>query len=100
MYLGIPEVISLGRTLTTGDAHKKDIEFFEKKIRDINLAKKFLIINLFLLTLHLMLHSIGCFIFVEIHTIFSLIFGFVFYWSIQQLPNLEFLRVVSTRESS
>lgn len=99
MYLGIPEVISFGEILKNDDAHKKNIGFFERKIRDIDLAKRFLIINLFLLTFHPIFVPSCWFITMEIHIILSLIFGLCFYWHIQQLPNLKFSQVVPMTES-
>jgi len=98
MYMGIPEVISMGKIFKSGDSHKKNIETFKKKTWNIDLFKKLLIVNLFLLTIHPWLNFLNCFFSMQIHIILSLIFGLCFYWYVQQLPSLEFSRIVPISE--
>jgi hypothetical protein len=96
VYMGIPEVISMGKIFEPGDIQKNNIEKFENKILSIDLFKKILVFNLFILTLHPWFYFLNCFFSMQLHIVLSLFLSLFFYWQVQLLPNLEFTRVVST----
>ncbi len=96
MYLGIPEVISLGQVFSKNDSHRNNIEQFEKKIKNIDVLRKLLMINLFLLTFHPLLCFFNYFLTLQAHLVLSLIFSLCFYWYVQKLPQLIFSKMVST----
>ncbi|MBU6142055.1 hypothetical protein KGO95_02985 [Patescibacteria group bacterium] len=95
MQLGILEISDLGKTFNQNDPYRKNIEIFERKVGDVDLVKKILMINLFLLTIHPFFRFFDCFLNLETHLIISLIAVAPFYWYIQGIQKIRFSQIIS-----
>lgn len=95
-FMGIPEIIYYGEGMPQLDAAAKNIKVFATRYNSIERFKSILMVNLFLLTAHVVFYDkfYNCFNYLQLHIILSLILGGVFYWwTAKKLSALIFSQV-------
>jgi len=98
--LGITELVDYGEILNESSSQARNIRQFYDRHRDIERGKKFLIANLFLLSLQITMTGLfqifdeQWLIISKVHIIFSLLFALVFYVYASKTPQVKYIKFV------
>jgi len=103
-HLSVAEIVELGAVINSTVFSKK-IKKFQTKYEEIQHGKIFLIINLFIVSAVI---SADFFVksldspslFIEVHYVISLLFAFVFYYYLNSLSKVKFVKITAKDNSS